>query len=306
MSERLFVFVQAELPFVLAFPDGRYVVRARAGGDPQHVLVVKTLRGGGRRDARGSWHPFRARSRGRAWRGRAVDAEPGPAAAPIVRATVIDPVSLSAERQAQAWLEAIDAEKEIRAAFAVINRALGAQRIAGADPAVHAITPSQALTMRAGWGAGEQVADGRWRQARELRWSDERPRGRVAALRPQERFTALLGARAQALVCEELALRAREDLDLGRTRHAALELDRAYTAALVELHPDAPVGGARRGAATMAQRLNELEGLREGVADAARVALGSPQDGEVEVPGDVVGHALSRLEAALRARAAAS
>ena len=40
---------------------------------------------------------------------------------------------------------------------------------------------------------------------------------------PEERFAALLGAREAVLVCEELVLRARADLDAGRRREAALQ-----------------------------------------------------------------------------------
>jgi hypothetical protein len=309
MSERLFVFLQAELPFRLAFPDGRYVVRGRAGGQPEHVLVLKTLQAGPGRTRRRLMGRFGAGARERAWRGHAVEPAPQPARAACVRVTVIDPVSLSAERQAQAWLEALGPEQEIRAAFAVINRALFAQRIAGADPTVHAISPGQALTIRAGWGAGEQVADGQWAHARELHWADPRVRGRVAVLRPQERFTGLLGARVQPLVSEELALRAREDLEQGRTRHAALELDRAYAAALLELRPQAPLTVGRHGGPPLARWIGELEELRGGVADAADAALAAAAEADTEAPdggldADALAHALSRLEAALRARPA--
>lgn len=306
MSERLFVFVQVELPFRLAVSDGRYVLRARAGGDPEHVLVVGTL-GAPRRERKpGRWRRMRLRRGARAWRGGKVDAPPEAAAIPYVRATVIDPVSLSAERQAQAWLEAVDPEEEVRAAFAVVNRALFAQRIAAADPAVHAYAPGEALAIRAGWGTGQQLADGRWTHAQELHWADPRPRGRVAALRPLERFTALLGARTPALVSEELALRARADLDAGRTAHAALELDRAYATALTELRTQSAEAAGRAGAPTLARWLSELESLREGVADAAAATLEAPGVADDGSRRELLAHALARLEGALRARPAAS
>jgi hypothetical protein len=306
MPERLFVFIQAELPFRLALGDGRYVVRERAGTEPDHVLVVRTLGRGPARAPRGFLRR-RARGSAHARRGREVAAEPAAASSPTARATVIDAVSLSAERQTQAWLDAIDAEKEIRAAFAVVNRALFAQRIATADSAVQAIAPVQALAIRAGWGLGEEVADGRWTHARELHWVDPGPRGRVAALRPQERFAALLGARTEALLCEELALRAREDLAHGHTRLAALELDHAYAAALSELRSAARAPTASPGKpATLADRLVELAELRDGVAELAAVAL-DPAAGDRggAVDREVLEHALARLEATLRARAAA-
>ena len=90
--------------------------------------------------------------------------------------------------------------------------------------------------MRVGYGEGDQVADGRWVKALELPVADARTR-RDAALRPQERLGALLGGRDAVLACEELALRARQDVDAGRRREAALQLDAALTAALAELEP---------------------------------------------------------------------
>ena len=54
-------------------------------------------------------------------------------------------------------------------------------------------------------------------------------------LHPQARLAAVLGARERPLACEELALRARLDLDHGREREAALQLLVALDAALAEL-----------------------------------------------------------------------
>jgi hypothetical protein len=295
MPERLFVFIQAELPFRLGLADGRYLLRARPGADPEYVLVVSTANEApGERPRARRWR-WRRRGSARAWRGREVPASPEPAPRPNSRATVIDPVSLSAERQAQAWLEAINPENEILAAFAVLNRALFAHRIAGADPGVHAVSPAQALAIRAGWGLGEQVADGHWRHARELHWAAPRPRRRVAALRPQERFAALLGGRARPLMCEELALRAREDLEHSRPGHAALELEQAYAAALAELGAETPTS----------RRLGELEQLRGGVVQAAAAARrGAAGAGREPGPDEqLLRHALARLEEALRAHA---
>ena len=94
--------------------------------------------------------------------------------------------------------------------------------------------------MRVGYGDGEHVAEGRWDGARELAPADRGARGargRSAALRPQERLAALLGGRDAVLACEELALRARSDVDAGRHREAALQLRATFEAALAELEP---------------------------------------------------------------------
>jgi hypothetical protein len=280
VGEPLFLFVQMEFPWELGPPDGRYLLRRHASegvvdGTPDHVVVLDTLGAARRRGRLGARHP---------------QATPDPEPVPTARATVIDPVSVSAESQARAWLTQLDAEREAQAAAATLNQVLFAHRIATADPHVRELSPAQALIVRAGWGEGEQVAYGRWLHARELRLSDRRAQRRAAVLHPQERFAALLGARERALLCEELALRARLDLDQGRLAHAALELELAYSAALAELSAEARPD--------LALRLDELAQLRPGVIEAARAAPAEPDE-------ETISHALARLEAALRARTAA-
>ncbi len=289
MPERLFLFLQLELPWELGPPDGRYLLREREGGEPQWVVVLDTVGAARRRGRLGARRP---------------PTTPEPAPVPTTRATVIDAVSVSTESQARTWLAQLDTHREADAAAATLNRVLLAHRLATADPHVREVTPAHALIVRAGWGEGEQVAYGRWLHARELRLDERRTR-RSAALGSQERFAALLGAREQPLLCEELALRARLDLDEGRLPHAALELEHAYSAALSEL--------AAEDRLDLAERLSELAELQAGVLEAARAALGggAPPDGaeSSDTPAapdeEVIRHALSRLEAALRARAAA-
>ncbi|MGO9447616.1 MAG: hypothetical protein ACLQQB_12605 [Solirubrobacteraceae bacterium] len=291
MPARLFLFVQCELPWALTAPDGRYLLRSHTDGQPERVVVLSTL--GARRAllARG---PGRLTRRAPLHR-RAVSAEPEPEPVVTTRATIIDPVSVSAERQARAWLAGFDSERELAAAFAALNRLLHARRIATADPYTREVSPAQALTIRAGWGEGEQVAAGLWLHAVELPEAGSlraRVRRRASALRPDERLAELLGAREEPLLCEELALRARLDLDQGRLAHAAIELDRALVAALTEL------AGEHR--SDLPLRVSELRSLHAGVADAARAALGQGEPDE-----ETIRHALGRLEATLRARSAA-
>lgn len=282
MAERLFLFVQMEFPWELGPADGRYLLRSYADREPERVVVLETL------------GAKRARGRLAARRRPPVDPEPEPQPVASTRATVIDPVSVSAERQAQAWLAAMDTEREARTATAALNRMLAAYRLATADPDMHELTPTRALVVRAGWGEGEQVAYGDWLHARELRWREPRGPQMRRGLRAQEHLAALLGAREPMLLCEELALRARHDLDAGRLRHAALELEHAYAAALTELRDER--------AADLAARVDELAGLNASVAQAARAALSDDAEGP---DADAVTHALVRLEATLRARAAA-
>jgi hypothetical protein len=281
VAERLFLFVQMEFPWELGPPDGRYLLRAYADREPERVVVLETVAA--------------ALPRGRlaARRRPRVAPQPEPESVASSRATVIDPVSVSAERQASAWLAGLDAEREARVATAALNRMLAAHRIATADPHLHELTPARALVVRAGWGEGEQVAHGDWLHARELRWRAPRGRELRRGLRAQEHLAALLGAREPMLVCEELALRARHDLDAGRIRHAALELEHAYAAALAELDDERRID--------LDTRVAELAELNADVAREARAAL---SDGAEQPDAEFVGHALARLEAALRARAA--
>ena len=138
---------------------------------------------------------------------------------------------------ARGWLDRAD-EETAADALSVLNRVLFAQRIAAADPSVHEVTAAQALVLRAGYGDGEAVADGRWRAG--ARADGRAARGSVAraALRPQERLALLLGGLHPALAVEEFALRARLDLDDGRLLHAAWELRAAYAVGLPELEDE--------------------------------------------------------------------
>src|SRR5436190_183268 len=163
MAERLFVFVQFEFPGELGPPDGRYLLRG-VDGEPEHVVVLGTVQAA-RRAASASGAPPR---RVRRPRGASRPATPEPAPVATARATIIDAASLSAEGQAEAWLAQLDAERETRAAIAVVNRMLYLHRIASADPYLGEVSPAQALVIRVGWGEGEQVADGRWLVAREV------------------------------------------------------------------------------------------------------------------------------------------
>lgn len=295
MPAKLFVFVQFEVPFPLGPPDGRYVMREQPGGDPQHVLVLRS-------EGDGS-----------------------------TRVTVIDAIPLSAEAQARAWMEELDNERQLDVALGRLNRALLAYRVAAADQEVRKVALRHASRAAIGWGTGEQVADGQYSEAvvvhsRMLRPAPPRPGelegimpGRHAADSAHDRFAALLGERDRALLCEELALRARDDLRAGRSALAAIELERAYSAALEELGNGSgtSTGGSRRrgrpAVAGLAERLEELRCLYPLVSAESRVAIpaaGSARPGTEQAQGgedldlDLLERALSRLEAALRARAA--
>ena len=209
------------------------------------------------------------------------------------RATIVDvEAPFDGPEPAAVWLRAAG-EAELAEGLTVLNRALHAYRIAIADPRARGVRRRDALVARLGYGAGEQVADGLWTDARELiDPGPRRRRSRVPAA--QARLAALLTGRQVAPACEELTLRARLDLDEGRDREAALQVRIALDAALAEL-PAEPAAAALRA------RLDELRGLHAGIAAAAQHALDGPMPA---LDREVVAFALARLEAVLRARAA--
>jgi hypothetical protein len=249
------------------------VARRFAGDEVRSVLVIGGL------DA-----PRRVRRRARR-------ADPSVVPVETTRVTVIDAAPLGDLDSADAWLaRAVDDASASADALAVANAAVAAHRLAAGDPWLPDAALSRALVWRVGYGTGEQVADGEWESARDL----PLPRSKRSMLSPEERVAAVLSGREVALACEELALRARGDLEHGRTREAALQLSVALDAALAELE-------VWRG--TLAPRLDELATHREPVQRAAAAALQGGLEPETVA---AVEAALGRLEAALRARTAPS
>jgi hypothetical protein len=207
---------------------------------------------------------------------RAADPEPVPTA----RATVVRATPFPADRDAAAWLSEADLDQELAAAILVLNRALHAHRVAAADPYVTEVSADQALVVRIGYGSGEEMADGRYGEARELpRVTRRRPKRSMEA--PEERFAALLGGREEVLAAEELVLRARADLNAGRLSEAALQARVAIEALLAALDSA------------------EVAAHRERVAAAANAALRG------ELPGDTsagLKEAVAAMELALKRR----
>jgi hypothetical protein len=260
--------VQLEFGFLLGPPDGRYLVRSTAEGEVESVLVLRTLGA-----------PERRLLRGR--KGRAVEsAEPEPV--PTARATVVRPQPFGSSAEAGEWLAGLRRDEELRDAelagsVRVLNRALHAHRVARADHALSHLSEDRALVVRMGFGPGDAVADGRFESAWELPVGRRRTKRSMEA--PDERFAAVLGGREQALPAEELVLRARADLDAGRSREAALQA----RVALESLIADLPRAG--------------LEVERASVGEAANAALQGQLAQDVERS---LVEAVVRMEAALK------
>jgi hypothetical protein len=258
-----FGFVQFELACPLGPADGRYLRRAPGGGDPERIVVLRTLGArerrlvGGRRP-KGVWE--------------APEAE----AVPTVRATLIGVEPLD---DGDAWLDSLRGnaaarEAVVEDALRELNALLRAHRAAAADPYAREIARWQANVVRLGYGSGEKVAEGRFDAAYEV--PEAATRARTDGLAPQERLAAILSGSDQLLVAEELVLRARLDLDAGRPREAALQARIALEALLAELPEASSLASHREvvGAAANAALSDDppVEGIAEAVA-AMRAAL---------------------------------
>jgi hypothetical protein len=207
---------------------------------------------------------------------------------PTVRATLVNAEPLTSEDHGQAWLDRLRRKPELlyeeaEEAAAELNAVLRAHRAAALDPYVREVSADVATAVRVGYGAGEEVAYGRFTAALELP-QERKKASRRDALRPQERLAAMLGGKEALSPAAELALRARLDLEAGRPREAALQARIALEALLAELPGDDPARGA-------------LEAARGGVADAANAALQEDPPAELR---ESVEQAVRLMRAALR------
>jgi hypothetical protein len=246
----------------LPLTDGRYLARANGPEGEESVLVLQRVGA-----------PVSAGRRRR--RPRRVEAENEPAAVTLTRATAIRAFAPFADDgEAARWLdEACEAEDTVDVlvdeGLALLNRALHAQAVAAASPRANSELGAETATrILVGYGSGEEVADGRFSDARAVDAGPRasRRRQREEELRPQERVAALLGGREQLDACETLLLRARADLDAGRDREAALQLRVGLEALLVELQGALSDPGHEDDMGLLAERKNE-------VGNAANAAL---------------------------------
>lgn len=258
---QLFGFVQFDFAGPLPLADGRYVARSGDTDEEESVLVLQKLGAPASRARR------RRRSAG-------AGSEPAPLT--LTRATAIRAFAPFAEEdEAARWLdEACEADDTVAVlaeeGIALLNRALHAQAVTAADPRARIdLSPTAAERVLIGYGSGEETADGRFRDARQVDVTSRagsRRRQREEELQPQERVAAVLRGRERLDACETLLLRARADLDAGREREAALQLRVGLEALLVELKDAVADPGHEKDMATLQERRGE-------VGDAANAAL---------------------------------
>lgn len=222
--------MQFEFAGTLDVPDGRYLVRAGGENGVQTVLIVETL---------GAPSPPARRRR----QPRESELGADSPALPLARATAVRAFEpFDSAEDAALWLRrSVEAEDALDTLVAdgigLINTALHTHAAASANPHEQQFSPQRAVLVRIGYGSGEDVAAGRFSVAHDIdaRASGPPRRRREDDLRPQERLAAVLGGREKIDACETLLLRARADLDGGRTREAALQLRVGLDALLVEL-----------------------------------------------------------------------
>ena len=274
--------MQLDLAGPLGPADGRYLIRAPGGGgDPEAVVALRTH--GRVQEPPG---PASRLVRRRAPRARGV----GPPEAAAVRVTVIRPEPVEGSEEAGDRLSALRSDREaldaeVEWAVTMLNRLLRAHRAAAADPSAPEASAARALAVRAGYGTGDEVAQGKFTEAVEVP-PPARSRRREALV-PEDRLAAILSGHAPDLASVELVMRARLDLDAGRPREAALQARIALEALLAELGPEAAGADARAA----------LEDDRQAVAAAAGEALAGDPPTESQ---EAVAAAVERMEVALR------
>lgn len=217
-------FVQVELAGTIGLDPGRYLARPPDG--PEQVLVVAV-----------AGAPAPGRRRMRRARPRYAEPETETREVPVTTLTIIRSEPFASRDRAQAWLEELREDPEalaaeVDSALRLANRAVHARRSSTLDHGFADLTAGHAVTVRAGYGLGDTLADGRFEAAIELPQAARRRRGEMLA--PQERIAALLAWREATSPCEELVIRTRADLDAGRSREAALQLRAALDAMLAD------------------------------------------------------------------------
>jgi hypothetical protein len=160
----------------------------------------------------------------------------------MTRATVIAAEPFTDAGAAAEWLHRCEAggdaaADEVEEALALVNVAVSAHRVAAQDPYVRDLVTGDAQHVRLGYGSGDEVIEGSWRDAFVIP-AERAERGtRRRMLSPHEEMAGMLsGRRPGGRPSEELLLRARLDLDHGRMVEAALVARAAVEALAAEGH----------------------------------------------------------------------
>ena len=196
------------------------------------MILVKTLGAELKRDGAGR------RLRGRTRQASPPAADEAPEPVSVTRVTVIRGLPLDDVAAARGWLaecrDAATADDQVDEALRLLNRTIQAHRVSAGDPYAADIGRSRARRVRIGYGSGDELVEGRARETQELPEKGRR-RSRRRMLAPEEQVALILGGRRSTYPSEELLMRARLDLDQGRTREAALQFRAAHAALTAEV-----------------------------------------------------------------------
>lgn len=149
---------------------------------------------------------------------------------------------LGTESEAQAWLAQLEEDEFTQGlldeALAALDRAFAAEAAATGRPFAESPSIDQIVNARIGFGDGDRLANGRFLEAFDIdaRGGTASPRReRQSRTRPIGRIAAILGGKDEAMACEFLIPRVRADLDAGRVYTAALAIETAVRATVVEM-----------------------------------------------------------------------
>ncbi len=204
---------------------------------------------------------------------------------PLTRLTVIAATPLEEGTAAERWLDELAAdgealEDEVRGGLATANSALHAHAVGTHDPR----SRRSAGPIRSPFGSatapGRRSPTGAGRTPWRFRRRNAGP-GAPRRSAPPSGSPRSWAATSDPDACETLLLRARADLDAGRDREAALQLQVGLDALLAEVGPDA--------GADQADDLADLQARRPAIGTASDVAL----------QGEVGAERVAELEATL-------
>lgn len=178
------------------------------------------------------------------------------ALATLIRATTELPGD-----SAKGWLERLRGDWEERESWVedalwTLNEVIAAYRCAARDPYAIDLTRIDPRAIRVGYGDAKSVSEGRWQEAIIAQTPREGTRSRAERVAPSATMTSFLARRVPMLDADELLCRAVLDLDQGRPKSAALQLETALKSARWELGSHAISGPA-------ADRIEDAERIFE-------------------------------------------
>jgi hypothetical protein len=146
------------------------------------------------------------------------------------------------DNEASEWLKPATGDERVDELIAetlsTLDRALAAEAATTGRAYVGEIGIDDIIGARIGFGDGDRVSDGLYLEAFEIdaRGGTASPRReRMSRTRPLARIAAIIGGKEDAAACEFLIPRIRADLDAGRVMSAALVIEVAVRASIVEL-----------------------------------------------------------------------